>query len=498
MIAVLWLDEAGHVVRRGGAWAQLAPALSLGRSAAELLPMLHARPPAPCRWPRVALPSGAVADVHLLDADAGELVVLVGAAAEVAAVTAVQQAHHERLLARRDEVWAPLGLVVLHVERERAASPAERAGAHTPDEAGALRLRAAGDLPLWLAAQWPSDDGVLRADDAPPFLAHVLAEAEAAWRLAVAGPTFAARSEASGTAAGPVPEPGLGASVVFRSGPWSAGEGGALEARALVLEDGAPVLVIERLGEAHGERVHTLQRARELALRHGELLSDVERREMMLHCIVHDLGSPLGAVISSLDAAARAPEELQRTLHDIALRQARQASALLEALTAVSSVSLGERAEGERTAVVALARAVVDELGGARQRRVRLEARADGWVALDRLTLRRVLVNLVENALRHAPADDEVVVEVGVDPAGVQLAVLDRGPGVPPALAPRLFAGVLGADPHRSGKLGLGLHYCRLAVERAGGQVMYTPREGGGARFVVSLPLTDGRPALTP
>lgn len=497
MMAVLWLDDAGRVVRRGGAWAQLAPALTLGCSAAELLPMLHARPPAPCLWPRVALPSGAVADVHLLDADAGELVVLVAAAAEVAAVTPVQQAHHERLLARRDEVWAPLGLVVLHLERERAAAPLERAGARVPDAAGALRLRAAGDLPRWLAAQWPSDDGVLRAEDAPPFLAHVLAEAEAAWRLAVVRPTCATTSEAPSTAAVPAPEPGPGASVVFRSGPWS-GEGGALEARALVLEDGAPVLVIERLGQAHSERVHTLQRARELALRHGELLSDVERREMMLHCIVHDLGSPLGAVISSLDAAARAPDGLQRTLHDIALRQARQASALLEALSAVSSVSLGERAEGEPTAVVALARAVVDELGGARQRRVRLEALADGWVSLDRLTLRRVLVNLVENALRHAPADDEVVVEVVFDSAAVRLAVLDRGPGVPPALAPRLFAGVLGADPHRSGKLGLGLHYCRLAVERAGGEVHYTPREGGGARFVVSLPLTDGRPALTP
>lgn len=489
MIVVLWLDDAGRVARRGGAWAQLEPALALGRSAAELLPMLHGRPPAPCLWPRVALPSGAVADVHLLEADAGELVVLVAAEAEVAAVTPVQQAHHERLLARRDEVWAPLGLVVLHAERERVEARADRADGGAPEVAGALRLRAAGELPRWLAAQWPPHDGVLRAEDAPPFLAHVLAEAEVAWWPTSAGPTSARQ--------GSPPDP-AGASVVSRSGPWSDEEGGALEARALVLEDGASVLVIERLGEAHGERVQTLQRARELALRHGELLSDVERRDMMLHCIVHDLGSPLGAVISSLDAAARAPDALQRTLHDIALRQARQASALLEALSAVSSVSLGPRAEDEPTAVVALARAVVDELAGARQRRVRLEARGDGWVVLDRLTLRRVLVNLVENALRHGPADDEVVVEVRVDPAAVELAVLDRGPGVPPALAPRLFAGVLGADPHRAGKLGLGLHYCRLAVERAGGQVQYAPREGGGARFVVSLPLTDGRPALTP
>lgn len=483
MIAVLWLDDEGRVTGRGGAWAELAPSVTPGGSAAEALPVLHGRPPPPCAWPCVVLPSGATVDVHLLAADAGQLVVLVSVEAVVAERRPLQQAHHERLLARRDAVWDPLGLVVLHADRVRAAGLLPCS----------LRLRAAGSLPPWLAAEWPARDGVLYAEDAPPFLAHVLAEAHDAWRLAPSSRRRAASSPGDGVAAEPVE-----ASVVLRSGPWLSEGGGAVEARALVLDDGAEVLVLERLGEVHGQRVHTVQRARELALRHGELLSDVERREMMLHCIVHDLGSPLGAVISSLDAAARAPEALRRALHDIALRQARQAQALIEALSAVSSVSLDAPPEAEHTAVAALARAVVDELGGARGRRLRLDARADGVVVIERLTLRRVLVNLVENALRHAPTDSEVVVEVSADDEAVHLAVLDRGPGVPPELAPRLFAGVLGADPQRTGKLGLGLHYCRLAVERARGQVQYEPRDGGGARFVVSLPLTGGRPGLPP
>lgn len=486
MIAVLWLDEAGRVARRGGAWATLAPGLALGCPAAEVLPVLHGRPAAPCSWPRVTLASGASADVHLLAAEDGELVVLVAADAAAPEARARQQAHHERLLARRDAAWAPLGLVVLRVERARDGGTSS------------LRLRSAGPLPAWLAAEWPAHDGVLSAADAPPFLAHVLGEAADAWARASAEDAAARGRGAGGERGGERRDDALrddGGRVVLRAGPW-VGEGGeALAARALLLEDGVELLVVERLGEEHADRAHLLQRARELALRHGELLSDLERREMMLHCIVHDLGSPLGAVISSLDAASRAPEALERTLLDIAARQARQASALVEALAAVSAVSLGAPLDEAPTAVAALARAVVDELGGARQRRVRLDARGDGWVALDRLTLRRVLVNLVENALRHAPPDDEVVVEVSTDAADVHLGVLDRGPGVPAALAPRLFAGVLGADPHRSGKLGLGLYYCRLAVERGGGRVHYAPREGGGARFEVSLPLTDGRPA---
>jgi two-component system sensor histidine kinase KdpD len=104
----------------------------------------------------------------------------------------------------------------------------------------------------------------------------------------------------------------------------------------------------------------------------------------------------------------------------------------------------------------------------------------------------RVLVNLIENALKYAP---EGVVEVAAHRAGdvVEIVVADRGPGIAPAERDRVFepfyrpatgsAGAAGA--------GLGLSIARSFADAQGGSVRYEAREGGGSRLVVTLPAVD-------
>jgi len=111
-----------------------------------------------------------------------------------------------------------------------------------------------------------------------------------------------------------------------------------------------------------------------------------------------------------------------------------------------------------------------------------LEATVDGAL------VERVLGNLVANALRFAPAGS--VVTIGVDrvEGAAVLSVENRGPSIPAEDVPRLFEPFVRGDT-RSAGAGLGLAFCRLVAEMHDGSVAVAEPEGGGARFLVRLPL---------
>lgn len=100
--------------------------------------------------------------------------------------------------------------------------------------------------------------------------------------------------------------------------------------------------------------------------------------------------------------------------------------------------------------------------------------------------LRRMLRNLLENARRHGGGPVEVEVRRG--PSGAaEVEVFDRGPGVPPDLAERIFEPFFRLPGTADGGAGLGLSIARQVARRHGGDVTCAPREGGGSRFRVRL-----------
>lgn len=101
--------------------------------------------------------------------------------------------------------------------------------------------------------------------------------------------------------------------------------------------------------------------------------------------------------------------------------------------------------------------------------------------------LKRVIFNLVENAIRHSPAGASVTVALEQSGAEILLTVDDQGPGVPPNLRDTLFEKFTQGMSHQ-GKGGLGLYFCRMTVERWGGAIGCTPRPEGGTRFWFRLP----------
>jgi two-component system sensor histidine kinase KdpD len=111
----------------------------------------------------------------------------------------------------------------------------------------------------------------------------------------------------------------------------------------------------------------------------------------------------------------------------------------------------------------------------------------------------RILVNLLENALKYAPDDAPIALSAlrtdGADgaPGWLEVVVADGGPGVPPAERERIFAPFyrpVGSAPD-AGSAGLGLSISRRLAEAQGGTLHCEPRAGGGSRFVLRLPGAD-------
>jgi len=101
----------------------------------------------------------------------------------------------------------------------------------------------------------------------------------------------------------------------------------------------------------------------------------------------------------------------------------------------------------------------------------------------------RLLVNLLENAVRHTPTGSPIRVVADLRGNHLQLAVEDRGPGVPVGEHEAIFGKFhRGARAPRTSGAGLGLAICRAVATLHGGTVRAEDRAGGGARFVVDLP----------
>jgi two-component system sensor histidine kinase KdpD len=109
--------------------------------------------------------------------------------------------------------------------------------------------------------------------------------------------------------------------------------------------------------------------------------------------------------------------------------------------------------------------------------------------------LQRVVVNLLENALKFSPAGEPVLVSVGVDDGHVEIAVEDHGPGIAAEHAERIFEPFYRPPgrPVAPGS-GLGLAIARGLAEANGCEITLRSEPGMGSRFALRLPVPAGRP----
>ena len=112
--------------------------------------------------------------------------------------------------------------------------------------------------------------------------------------------------------------------------------------------------------------------------------------------------------------------------------------------------------------------------------------------------IERVFVNLLENATKYTPPGSPIRVEATVAGPMIEVAVEDRGPGLPPGRERAIFDKFTRGQPESVVPgVGLGLAICRAIVEAHRGTIRAENREGGGARFVFTLPAEEPPPPPT-
>jgi heavy metal sensor kinase len=209
----------------------------------------------------------------------------------------------------------------------------------------------------------------------------------------------------------------------------------------------------------------------------------------------------------------RAPLTILRTEAEVALSRERPAAEYRESI--VSLLQELERLSRTAEQLLLLARADAGSLAGghasvdltdlveetvdrwravAATRAITVSADAPGQAVIqgDNDLLRRMLDNLIDNAIRHAPDGGRVTVALADLGGTAELSVTDSGSGVDPALRETVFERFTRADPARqreTGGAGLGLALCAAIAQAHGGSIRLDAGAGAGARFVVRLPI---------
>jgi signal transduction histidine kinase len=216
-------------------------------------------------------------------------------------------------------------------------------------------------------------------------------------------------------------------------------------------------------------------------------------KDTLLHAVSHDLKGPLAGIIGAMQTIRRDDElhltaDEREALYQVIEHSGRKMNRLIDDLLDLDRIDRGKLLPQRKpTDVGALARRVVADTVQLADHPVRV--RADAVMAeVDPSKVERVVENLLVNAARHTPSGTAVLVDISARPDGVELVVEDDGPGVPDELKTLLFEPFRQGETSSGGGMGIGLSLVQRFAELHGGSARIDDAEGGGARFVITLP----------
>lgn len=232
-----------------------------------------------------------------------------------------------------------------------------------------------------------------------------------------------------------------------------------------------------------------------------QLRSHEHLRDALIEFLVHDLRSPLTNIISGLETLLVTTEQNlspeDRELVELALIGAHRL------LTMVNSIlDLRKLEEGKFPLYLkefepreAVGEAIRQVKLWARQNQVTLQVHVDPEVPqkmiADRWVLIRILVNLLSNALKYTPSGGTIAVTVTMDNSWVHFSVADQGPGIPKEYLSTIFDRFVQVEARKAGAAvgtGLGLTFCKLAVEAHGGRIWIESEVGQGTTVHFVIP----------
>jgi len=259
------------------------------------------------------------------------------------------------------------------------------------------------------------------------------------------------------------------------------------------------VLLLDATAKEQQQR-QTQQARYDLTLNFQQLQKEIQKKEVLLHCIIHDLAGPLMGIRGGYELLASEPiSEQGRKYLELGLRQANKQEVLIREILQAFSAEVESATNfnvdpANAPDAAQTAREVIESLSAAaaiNQVKLQLDPnldRSQSWKVFgEKSRLERVMSNLVENALRYSPANSTVTVGCHGEDDEVLVTIDDEGPGIPSELAPTLFQ-KFAQGKKGKGKIGLGLYFCRITVQHWKGEIGHSAREKGGTRFWFRLP----------
>jgi signal transduction histidine kinase/CheY-like chemotaxis protein len=342
-------------------------------------------------------------------------------------------------------------------------------------------FRLVGGWPSWCVDIWgaqPAGERIIRLGDKSPFLENFLFEAAEFWNSKPSGALSSGNWIERGVSAKDIP----------------------LQASAYWLE-GKTILIVRNLSDTFAQQQAWFQTARDSLLEHEKLLKEIQKKEILLHCIVHDLTQPLSAMngVFSLLKREALPATLKKYVTAGERESQRQELMIRGILDAFSSDLAAQRAKDVTAAEVpdllACAKQAIEEFSTAfRERGIHLRldpstnVARDWHVGGDASRLDRIFGNLLENAMRYTPKGSTVTIGLEAQGNSVLAFVDDEGPGLPPGQRVDQFFALFAKGKSNAGKAGLGLYFCKITVERWGGTIGAETHEPRGSRFWFRLP----------
>ena len=196
-----------------------------------------------------------------------------------------------------------------------------------------------------------------------------------------------------------------------------------------------------------------------------------------------------------LKTSMKDDDEAIQTVLSIALRSGRRLSRLIEQLLDLEQLETGQavlhKSEASLSGLIAEAVEEVHPVAEGKGHVLSINLGSDSLplVDMDGEMIRRVLINLLENAIKYSPSEGKISVKLDRSDNNLRVEVSDNGPGIPKEDQTSIFEKF--ARVQRKGRpkgLGLGLAFCRLAVEAHGGRIWVKSEPGQGSAFYFTLP----------
>jgi heavy metal sensor kinase len=220
----------------------------------------------------------------------------------------------------------------------------------------------------------------------------------------------------------------------------------------------------------------------------------------------HELRTPLTIVKGEIEVGLRKQRPLKeyRRILKSNLEEVNHMSQIVNDLLFLSKADMGEihlqKQRIDLTQLVTEVHAQARMIAIAKEITVRMSADSNVVVIGDRLRLRQLLLNLVDNGIKYTPEGGEMLISLASNDSQVELRVLDNGIGISPEDQPHIFDRFFRVDKARSreaGGSGLGLSISRWIIEAHGGEISVQSEPGKGSTFTVTLPVAPQGEELT-